>query len=74
LPPPKGDYMRVRHMILKGSNEEIGLALASKAKDEYGIRLAQYTDTSYARARLEYFKRNWQEMDESFEPVSGCDE
>ncbi len=59
LPRGPGEHMEVRHIILKGTNEEIGRAMGDIAQKDYGAhKLAQYADPSYAKARLEYMRRN----------------
>jgi hypothetical protein len=32
------DFMEVRHLVLRGSNEEIGRALATIAQDQFGVK------------------------------------
>ncbi len=54
-----GEYMEVRHIVLKGSNEEIGRALADIAQKDYKASLVKYASPIYAKARLEYMKRNY---------------
>ncbi|MDD5085808.1 MAG: C45 family autoproteolytic acyltransferase/hydrolase [Candidatus Omnitrophica bacterium] len=59
LPRGPGEYMEVRHIILKGTNEEIGRAMGDIAQKDYGAaKLNQYAEPSYAKARLEYMCRN----------------
>ncbi len=57
-----GDYSKPRHIIVKGTNEEIGFDLATLAKNEYGAKLWRYDDPVYGQARREYFRRNWPAM------------
>jgi len=59
LPRGPGEYMEIRHIIFKGTNEEIGCAMGDIAQKDYGVtKLNQYADISYAKARLEYMRRN----------------
>ncbi len=51
-------YMQVRHIVLKGSNGEIGEALADIARKDYRAKLIKYAAPVYAKARLEYMKKN----------------
>ncbi len=70
VPAKDGNYMSVRYIVLKGTNEEIGFGLAGIAKNEYGVQLSRYADAVYARARMEYFERNWPGMRERIKGVS----
>ena len=59
LPRGPGEHMEIRHIIFKGTNEEIGQAMGEVARKDYGeLKLTQYADASYAKARLEYMRRN----------------
>jgi len=55
----KGRYMQVRHIVLKGSNEEIGTALGEIARREYNAKLIKYASPIYAKARLAYMSTNY---------------
>lgn len=53
-------YQSVRHIVIKGTNEEIGEALGEIAKNEYGVSgLLQYPDALYAEAAKIYLKTNY---------------
>ncbi len=52
-------YTSVRHLVLKGSNEEIGRALGEIAQREYRAELVRYADPAYAAARREYMRLNY---------------
>ena len=52
------DYMEVRHILLKGSNEQIGKALADIAQKEFKTKLTKYASPLYAKARRDYMKLN----------------
>ena len=55
----KESYQSVRHIVIRGTNEEIGKALGDIAQKSYGItRLAQYPDESYAKAADIYLAQN----------------
>lgn len=59
LPRGPGEHMEVRHIILKGTHEEIGRAMGDIAQKDYGaVKLVKYADSFYAKARLEYMRRN----------------
>jgi hypothetical protein len=55
----KDSYQSVRHIVIRGTNKEIGKALGDIAQKEYGItKLLQYPDALYAEAADEYMKAN----------------
>lgn len=59
LPRAPGEWMEVRHIVFEGTNEEIGRAMGDVAQKDYGVKaLNRYADTLYAKARLEYMRRN----------------
>jgi hypothetical protein len=60
----EGNYAKPHHIIVSGSDEEIGYELASLAKEKYDCTLEKYDDPIYGEARREFFKRNWPEMNE----------
>lgn len=62
FPFKEGDYAQPRHLIVKGTNEEIGFDLATLARNDYNCKLEKYTDPIYGEARREYFRRNWPTM------------
>lgn len=51
-------FMEVRHVVLAGSNYEIGKQLAEVAKSQ-GMRVAPSKDRTVARLRHEYLKDNY---------------
>ena len=55
----KDNYMQVRHIVLKGSNKDIGKALGEIARREYKATLIKYAAPIYAKARLQYMKTNY---------------
>jgi hypothetical protein len=56
-------YLSVPYLRVSGSEEEIGRYLAEFARQEYQVnQLGKYVHRRYARARLDYFRRNWPQM------------
>jgi predicted choloylglycine hydrolase len=56
----KDVYQSVRHIVIRGSNEEIGRALGDIARKDYGInKLVKYPDKAYARAMDEYLRKDY---------------
>jgi hypothetical protein len=54
-----GDFLEVRHLVLKGSNEEIGRALATIGRDRYQVKPGAGADRSRARAQRRYAEKNF---------------
>lgn len=52
------DSLEVRHLVLKGTNEEIGRALAAIAKERYGARPDRGRDPLQVRAQRAFLERN----------------
>jgi hypothetical protein len=52
------DSLEVRHLVLRGTNEEIGRALAEIARDRYGARPDPSRDPVRTRAQRRYIERN----------------
>ncbi|KKL07134.1 hypothetical protein LCGC14_2589060, partial [marine sediment metagenome] len=60
VPASKQNYMEVRHLVLQGSDREIGLALGDYARNKLGVeKLEPYRDPIYGRARQEYLGNNF---------------
>jgi hypothetical protein len=53
------DSLEVRHLILTGTNEEIGRALAEIARDRYGVRPEPSRDRLRTRASRRYIEKNY---------------
>jgi hypothetical protein len=53
------DFMEVRHLVLQGSNEAIGRALASVARDRFGVRPVPSADPFRTRAQRRYIEKNY---------------
>jgi len=53
-------YLEIRHIVLRGTNEEIGKALGDIAQEWLGIKtLVHYAGPIYAEARRQYMKKNY---------------
>jgi Acyl-coenzyme A:6-aminopenicillanic acid acyl-transferase len=52
------DFMVVRHLLMRGSNRDIGYALGEEARRS-GAPLARVTDATRHLARRRWFERNW---------------
>src|SRR5262249_41080310 len=53
------DFMEVRHLVLRGTNLQIGRALATVAKERYSVRPEASVDRARTRAQRRYFERNY---------------
>jgi hypothetical protein len=54
IPMENGTEMEWRHIILKGNNTQIGMALGEIAQKDYGLTsLKKYADPVYGTARQE---------------------
>ncbi len=53
------DSLEVRHLILRGSNEQIGRALAEIAKGRYGVKVDRAQDPVPVRAQRKFLERNY---------------
>jgi hypothetical protein len=53
------DFQEVRHLVLKGSNEEIGRALAAIGRERHQIKPAASSDPVRTRAQRRYLERNF---------------
>jgi len=70
FPFTEGNYAKPNHIIIAGSDEEIGYELASLAKEKYDCTLEKYDEPIYGEARREFFKRNWPAMNERAKGIS----
>jgi predicted choloylglycine hydrolase len=69
----KDSYQSVRHIVIKGTNEEIGKALGEIAQKDYGVtKLAQYPDALYARAADVYMRDHYPALRERSKGVAGA--
>src|SRR5262249_19546796 len=53
------DFMEVRRLVLKGSNREIGRALAAVASEQHHVKLASSSDRLRTRARNHFLERQY---------------
>lgn len=53
------DYMEVGHLVLRGTNREIGAQLATMALDRHGVVPAAGGDPLVTRARRRWYRREW---------------
>jgi hypothetical protein len=53
------DFMIVRHLVLEGSNFEIGEHLAKIARERFGVTPSQRGEPVRNRAQRQYFARNY---------------
>jgi len=51
--------MEVRHIVIKGTNQEIGKALGDIAQKWLNIKLAKYAGPLYAEANNQYIQKNY---------------
>ena len=59
LPKGAGEYMEVRHIVVKGTNEEIGRVLGDIARKDFGSGLSRYASPLYGREQQKYMKNNY---------------
>ena len=65
------DFMEVRHLVLQGTNEEIGRALAALARDRYGCKAIPSTDRVRNRAQRRYIEKNYPILLDRMRGVAG---
>lgn len=53
------NYTELRYIVLKGTNEQIGKAIGEISQKDYNAKPSKFADPIYAKARLEYFKKNY---------------
>jgi hypothetical protein len=53
------DFLEVRHLVLRGSNAEIGKALGEIAKERLKIQPGPGTEALRTRAQRKYFEKNY---------------
>jgi hypothetical protein len=53
------DFMEVRHLVLRGSNEAIGRALASIARDRLEVKPSPSADRLRTRLQRKYIEKNF---------------
>ncbi len=70
LPQKPDTYMEVRHIVLKGTNREIGKAIGSIAQSWVNAELSQYAGPIFAEAKREYMKKRYPALLERMEGVA----
>lgn len=66
-----GTQVEWRHIVLKGNNTQIGIALGQIAQSDYGVKsLTRYADPVYGKARLAYMERNYPIMRERMKGIA----
>jgi hypothetical protein len=53
------DFMEVRHLVLRGTDEEIGRALATIARDRHKFEPVPSSDRTRTRAQRRYIEKNY---------------
>src|SRR3954452_2312301 len=53
------DFLEVRHLVLKGTNEQIGRALATIARERFDVGAPPSSDPLRTRAQRKYAERNY---------------
>jgi hypothetical protein len=53
------DFMEVRHLVLRGSNEEIGRALATIARQQFELKPQPSIDRLRTRVQRKYIEKNF---------------
>lgn len=66
------DFMEVRHVVLHGTNEEIGKALANLAHERFGVEPSKSPDPLRTRAQRHYFERNYPILAERMRGVAAA--
>src|SRR5262245_54851401 len=66
------DSLEVRHLVLRGTNEQIGRALAEIAKERYGVRPDRAGDPLQVRAQRKFLERNFPILLERMRGVAGA--
>jgi len=64
------DSMEVRHLILKGTNEEIGRALAQITRERYGAKVQASEDPLRTRAQRQFIEKNFPILTERMHGVA----
>jgi hypothetical protein len=66
------DFMEVRHVVLKGTNEEIGRSLATLAKERFEYRPRPSEDRLRTRAQRKYIEKNYPILHDRMRGVAGA--
>jgi len=70
LPKGSGDYMEVRHIVLRGTNAEIGKALGDIGQNNFGAVLSRYNSPVNGSARNEYIRTHYPTLWERMQGVA----
>jgi hypothetical protein len=65
------DFMEVRHVVLQGSNEAIGRALASMARERFGLQPVPSVTPFRARVQRRYIEQHYPILFERMRGVAG---
>src|SRR5262245_3392045 len=65
------DALEARHLVLKGTNEEIGKALATIARERFGIAAEAGSDPLRTRAQRRYIEKNYPILFDRMRGVAG---
>jgi predicted choloylglycine hydrolase len=68
----KGDFLEAHHLVLQGSNQQIGLALARLARDRHGVEPMPSSDPLRTRVQRHYFEKNYPILIERMQGVAEC--
>jgi hypothetical protein len=66
------DFMEVRHLVLRGTNEEIGQALATIGKERYKLQPEASADGFRARVQRRYVEKNYPVLAERMRGVAAA--
>ena len=66
------DSMEVRHLVLRGTNEEIGRALAEIARERYGVHAEKSSDPIRTRAQRRFVETNYPILAERIRGVAAA--
>jgi hypothetical protein len=66
------DFMEVRHVVLKGTNEEIGRSLAQLAKSRFHVQPQPSEDALRNRIQRQYLEKNCPILFERMKGVASC--
>lgn len=68
-----GTRVEWRHIVVKGNNTQIGMALGQIAQEDYGAKsLFRYADPIYGKARQVYMERNFPAMSERMKGIAAA--
>lgn len=59
IPKTPDQTMEVRHIVIKGTNQEIGKALGDMAQKWLNVKLSKYAGPLYAEANNRYIQKNY---------------